>query len=341
MSKRSKAKPHDANGAPDHDGRARKGKPVPNSTAPSLTSPPAEVSMPATPPPAIPPTHPPDARTRRGKKGASARQIGHGPDHQRDKLDNRTYARELARLQVELVKLQEWVKYQGLKVVVLFEGRDAAGKGGAIKRITETLNPRYCRVAALPAPTDREKSQWYFQRYIAHLPAAGEMVLFDRSWYNRAGVERVMGFCNDEAYWEFLRSCPEFERMLIRSGVIVIKYWFSVSDEEQERRFQARIDDPTKRWKLSPMDMESRARWVEYSKAKDTMFAYTDTKQSPWYVVDADDKKRARLNCIAHLLTLIPYEDLTPPPLALPPRQQDKGYVRPPINEQSWVPDIL
>ncbi len=342
MSKRSKAKPHDANGAPGHTDGAAKEKPVPNAAASPLTPPSAAASsLPASPPPATPPTHSPDTRTRRGKKGASARQVGHDPDRRREKLDNRAYARELARLQVELVKLQEWVKYQGLRVVVLFEGRDAAGKGGAIKRITETLNPRYCRIAALPAPTDREKTQWYFQRYITHLPAAGEMVLFDRSWYNRAGVERVMGFCSDEEYWEFLRSCPEFERMLIRSGIILIKYWFSVSDEEQERRFQDRIDDPTKRWKLSPMDMESRARWVEYSKAKDTMFAYTDTKQSPWFVVDADDKKRARLNCIAHLLTLIPYEDLTPPPLALPPRQQDKGYVRPPINEQSWVPDIL
>ena len=331
MSKRSKAKPRDANETHGHNDGAGKGKPVSDYTASPLTS----------PPPATPPTHPPDTRTRRGKKGASARVVSPDADHKREKLANRTYERELARLQVELVKLQEWVKYQGLRVVVLFEGRDAAGKGGAIKRITETLNPRYCRIAALPAPTDREKTQWYFQRYITHLPAAGEMVLFDRSWYNRAGVERVMGFCNDEEYWEFLRSCPEFERMLIRSGVMVVKYWFSVSDEEQERRFQDRINDPTKRWKLSPMDLESRARWVEYSKAKDTMFAYTDTKQSPWYVVDADDKKRARLNCIAHLLSLIPYEDLTPPPLSLPPRQQDKGYVRPPINEQSWVPDIL
>ena len=335
MSKRSKAKSHDVNGPPANGG-AGKGTPVPDHTPPG-----ASLSAPATPPPSIPPTHPADTRARRGKKGASARQASPDADHKSEKLDNRAYERELARLQVELVKLQEWIKYRGLRVIVLFEGRDAAGKGGSIKRITETLNPRYCRVAALPAPTDREKAQWYFQRYIAHLPAAGEMVLFDRSWYNRAGVERVMGFCNDEEYWEFLRSCPEFERMLIRSGIIVIKYWFSVSDEEQERRFQDRIDDPTKRWKLSPMDLESRARWVEYSKAKDTMFAYTDTKQSPWYVVDADDKKRARLNCIAHLLSLIPYEDLTPPPLTLPPRQQDKGYVRPPINEQSWVPDIF
>jgi polyphosphate kinase len=219
---------------------------------------------------------------------------------------------ELAKLHIELVKLQEWIKSEGLKVVVLFEGRDAAGKGGVIKRITETLNPRFVRVVALGTPTEKEKTQWYFQRYVSHLPAAGEMVLFDRSWYNRAGVERVMGFCNEEEYREFMRACPEFERMLIRSGVILIKYWFSVSDEEQERRFQARINDPTRRWKLSPMDLESRARWIEYSKAKDEMFAHTDTKQSPWYVVNADDKKKARLNCIHHLLSMIPYKDLTP-----------------------------
>jgi len=231
---------------------------------------------------------------------------------ERKKLDKKLYERELQKLQIELVKLQEWVKFKGLKVVVLFEGRDAAGKGGVIKRITECLNPRICRVAALPAPTDREKTQWYFQRYVAHLPAAGEIVLFDRSWYNRAGVERVMEFCTDDEYNDFLRSCPDFERMLIRSGVILIKYWFSVSDEEQERRFQARIKDPTKRWKLSPMDLQSRTRWVEYSMAKDEMFKYTDTKQAPWYVVNSDDKCRARLNCISHLLSLIPYADLTP-----------------------------
>ena len=230
----------------------------------------------------------------------------------REKMKKKDYEKELARLQIELVKLQEWIKAQGLKVVVLFEGRDAAGKGGAIKTITECLNPRYARVVALGTPTEREKTQWYFQRYVPHLPAAGEMVLFDRSWYNRAGVERVMGFCTEDEYQEFLRSCPEFERMLIRSGIILIKYWFSVSDEEQERRFQARIDDPTKRWKLSPMDLESRSKWVEYSRAKDAMFAYTDIKQSPWYVVNADDKKRARLNVIAHLLSMIPYQDLTP-----------------------------
>jgi polyphosphate kinase 2 len=255
-------------------------------------------------------------------------------------IKKKTYEKELARLQVELVKLQEWIRHQKLKVVVVFEGRDAAGKGGVIKRITESLNPRICRVVALPAPTEREKTQWYFQRYIAHLPAGGEIVLFDRSWYNRAGVERVMGFCTDAEYSEFLRTVPEFERMLVRSGIILIKYWFSVSDEEQERRFQARIDDPTKRWKLSPMDLNSRARWVEYSKAKDEMFAHTDIKQAPWYVVNADNKKCARLNCIHHLLSIVRYEDLTPEPITLPPRQQEGGYVRPPITDQTFVPEV-
>ncbi|MFH0911801.1 MAG: polyphosphate kinase 2 [Planctomycetota bacterium] len=255
------------------------------------------------------------------------------------KLKKKFYQKELARLQVELVKLQEWIKEKGLKVVVIFEGRDAAGKGGTIKRVMQRLNPRVCRIAALATPTEREKTQWYFQRYAAHLPAAGEMVLFDRSWYNRAGVERVMGFCSPEEYKEFLRSCPEYERMLIRSGVRLIKYWFSVSDEEQERRFQARIENPVKRWKLSPMDIESRARWVEFSKAKDEMFAYTDIKQAPWFVVNADNKRRAHLNCISHLLGRIPYRDLTPQPLKLPPRQRDKGYVRPPITDQTFVPE--
>jgi len=257
------------------------------------------------------------------------------------KLKNEVYEREMAKLQVELVKLQEWIKAKGLKVVVIFEGRDAAGKGGTIKRITEPLNPRICRVVALGTPTEREKTQWYFQRYVPHLPAAGEMVLFDRSWYNRAGVEKVMGFCSQEEYMDFMRTCPEFERMLLRSGIILIKYWFSVSDEEQERRFQARAENPIKRWKLSPMDLESRDRWMEYSKAKDEMFAHTDIKQAAWYVVEADVKKRARLNCINHLLSRIPYEDLTPGPIKLHKRRAPaKSYVRPPIDDQSFVPDI-
>lgn len=256
------------------------------------------------------------------------------------KIKTKLYEAELAKLHVELVKLQEWIKHRGLRVVVIFEGRDAAGKGGVIKRITESLNPRICRVVALGTPTEREKTQWYFQRYVAQLPAAGEMVLFDRSWYNRANVERVMGFCTNDEYREFLRSCPEFERMLVRAGIILIKYWFSVSDEEQERRFQSRINNPTKRWKLSPMDLESRARWMEYSRAKDEMFAHTDIKQAPWYVVNADNKKRARLNCISHLLSMIPYQDLTPQPIELPPRQDKAGYVRPPITDQTFVPEI-
>jgi polyphosphate kinase 2 len=255
-------------------------------------------------------------------------------------ITKKEYWKELRRLQIELVKLQEWIRFKGLKVVVIFEGRDAAGKGGSIKRITESLNPRVCRVVALPAPTEREKTQWYFQRYVAHLPAGGEMVLMDRSWYNRAGVERVMGFCTEDEYNEFLRSVPEFERMLVRSGIMVIKYWFSVSDKEQEKRFQARIDDPTKRWKLSPMDMQSRSRWVEYSKAKDEMFSYTDIKQAPWYVVNADNKMCARLNCIHHLLSLVPFEDLTPEPIVLPPRQSDQAYIRPPITDQTFVPEV-
>lgn len=256
------------------------------------------------------------------------------------KITMKDYLHELDRLQVELVKLQEWIRTKGLRVVVIFEGRDAAGKGGTIKRITRSLNPRICRVVALGTPTEREKTQWYFQRYVAQLPAAGEMVLFDRSWSNRASVERVMGFCTEEEYQEFFRSCPESERMLVRSGIILIKYWFSVSDAEQERRFQARINDPTKRWKLSPMDLESRRRWMEYSKAKDAMFAYTDIKQAPWYVVNSDVKRHAHLNCISHLLSLIPYEDLTPEPIVLPPRQEDAGYVRPPMTDQTFVPEV-
>jgi polyphosphate kinase len=256
-----------------------------------------------------------------------------------EKLKRKDYDAELARLAIELVKYQEWVRSKGLRIVVLFEGRDAAGKGGAIKRIMEPLNPRHARVAALPAPSDRERTQWYFQRYVAHLPAAGEIVLFDRSWYNRAGVERVMGFASADEVEEFFRSAPAFEQMLIRSGILLVKYWFSVSDAEQERRFHDRLNDPTRRWKLSPMDLESRARWVEYSIAKDDMFAHTDTKQSPWFVVEADDKRRARLNVIRHLLSLVPYEDLTPEELELPPRQPDRGYVRPPRSDQTYVPN--
>ncbi len=282
---------------------------------------------------------PPKGNKSVANNGESKKNDSAGKDP-REKLDKKVYEHELENLQIELVKLQEWVKKNGLKVVVIFEGRDAAGKGGTIKRITQRLNPRVCRVVALGVPTEREKTQWYFQRYVAHLPAAGEIVIFDRSWYNRAGVERVMGFCTEEEYNEFLRSCPEFERTLIRSDIILIKYWFSVSDDEQERRFQARLLDPTKRWKLSPMDLESRGRWEDYSKAKDEMFAFTDIKQAPWYVVDADDKKRARLNCISHLLSQIPFKDLTPDSIKLPPRVDRKGYVRPPISDQTFVPDI-
>lgn len=257
---------------------------------------------------------------------------------QTSKLNNKFYEKELARLQVELVKMQYWIKHVGLRVVLIFEGRDAAGKGGTIKRITEPLNPRGCRVVALGTPSDQQKTQWYFQRYVEHLPSAGEIVLFDRSWYNRAGVERVMGFCTDEQYKEFLFSCPEFERMLVRSGIILLKYWFSVSDHEQETRFQSRLLDPARRWKLSPMDLESRERWVEYSQAKDKMFAHTNIPEAPWFTVEADDKKRARLNCIKHILSKIPYEDLTPDPLILPPRKPAADYVRPPRNEQFFVP---
>jgi polyphosphate kinase len=249
------------------------------------------------------------------------------------------YEAELTRLQIELVKLQEWVRSSGTRVAVLFEGRDAAGKGGTITRIMQYLNPRIVRVAALPAPTEREQSQWYFQRYVANLPAAGEVVLFDRSWYNRAGVEHVMGFCTQEQYDLFLRQCPEFEQMLIDDGIVLIKYWFSVSDEEQERRFQSRLKDPLKRWKLSPMDLESRNRWVEYSRAKDAMFVRTDVPTSPWFVVEADDKRRARLNCIAHLLSAVPFRDVFEPEIELPPRHGDQGYVRPSLDSYRYVPD--
>lgn len=255
-----------------------------------------------------------------------------------EKIKKSLYEWHLNKLGIELVKLQEWVKQKKLKVVVVFEGRDAAGKGGVIKTIEQYMNPRICKVVALGVPTEKEKQQWYFQRYVSELPSSGEMMLFDRSWYNRAGVEHVMGFCTKEEYEEFLRSCPEFEKMLIRSGIILVKYWFSVSNKEQEKRFQERIENPVKRWKISPMDIESRSKWVEFSHAKDNMFAYTDTKQSPWYVVEADDKRRARLNCISHLLSLIPYKDLTPKSFKLTPRKSDEHYVRPPKQEQTFVP---
>ncbi len=263
--------------------------------------------------------------------------VGDGKPPDRPPKDYK-YVDELVRLQFELLKMQEWVRLQGLRVCVLFEGRDAAGKGGVIKRITQSLNPRVCRVVALGTPTERERSQWYFQRYVQHLPAAGEIVLFDRSWYNRACVERVMGFCTDEEYWEFLRACPLFEEMLVRSGIHLTKYWFSVNDEEQERRFVERMHNPFKRWKLSPLDLEARKHWVEYSKAKDVMLEYTDRKKTPWYIVDADNKKRARLNCIRHLLQQIAYKDLRPIELELPPRQADTGYKRPKKSKQTWVP---
>jgi polyphosphate kinase len=262
--------------------------------------------------------------------------------HQNGKVERvprKAYEKELERLQVELARMQYWVRDEGVRVVVVFEGRDAAGKGSTIKRIMEPLNPRYARIAALPAPTDREQSQWYFQRYIAHLPAAGEIVLFDRSWYNRAGVERVLGFCTPAQHQLFLRQCPAFERMLIEDGVLLTKYWFSVSDEEQLKRFRERIKDATKRWKLSPMDLESRSHYIDYSRAKDEMFVHTDLPESPWFVVEADDKRRARLNCISHLLSRIPYEDRTPGPVELPPRQSEDGYRRPDRGTQKYVPD--
>jgi len=282
------------------------------------------------------------------KKGVDTRSTGdtagagrttHG---EREPLTDDRYSKELAKLQRDLIKMQDWIVESGTKVLVIFEGRDAAGKGGVIKRITECLNPRVCRVVALPKPTERERTQWYFQRYVAHLPAAGEMVLFDRSWYNRAGVERVMGFATKLEVQEFFRSCPEFERGLIRSGILLIKYWFSVSDAEQERRFKERVSNPSKRWKLSEMDLESRARWFDYARAKDEMFAATDLKPAPWYVVEGDDKRRARLNCVHHLLSQVPcpYEDFKPPKLKVPKRQKSTGYVRPPMNAQTFVPEI-
>lgn len=264
-----------------------------------------------------------------------------GDAPQGDVIERRHYFRELFRLQSELVKLQDWVQHTGHKVVILFEGRDAAGKGGVIKRITQRLNPRVCRVAALPAPNDRERTQWYFQRYVSHLPAAGEIVLFDRSWYNRAGVERVMGFCTDEQYEEFFRSAPEFERMLQRSGIQLIKYWFSISDDEQRIRFLGRIHDPLKQWKLSPMDLESRRRWEEYTKAKEVMLERTHTADSPWWVVKADDKKRARLNCIHHLLGQMPYQDVPHADIELPDRQRREDYLRHPVPDDIMVPEVF
>ncbi len=277
--------------------------------------------------------------TERGRKNGS----GVNPEsEQRTKTSTKAYEKALKKLQVELAKFQSWAQETGERIVVLFEGRDAAGKGGTIKRITEPLNPRVVRVVALGTPTDREKTQWYFQRYVQHLPAAGEIVLFDRSWYNRAGVERVMGFASDEQVSEFMRSCPQFERMLIHSGIRLVKYWFSVSAEEQERRLKSRATHPTKRWKLSPMDIESRNRWQEYSRAKDEMFKYTDIKQAPWYVVESDDKHRARINCIAHLLSLFDYAGHAPKAIELPPRKTAPGgYVRPPVEDQTFVPDAF
>jgi len=257
-----------------------------------------------------------------------------------DKLARQQYFKDLFRLQGELVKLQDWVQHSRQKVVILFEGRDAAGKGGVIKRITQRLNPRVARVAALPAPNDRERTQWYFQRYVAHLPAAGEMVLFDRSWYNRAGVERVMGFCTDDEYEEFFRTVPEFEKMLVRSGITLVKYWFSITDEEQHLRFLGRIHDPLKQWKLSPMDLESRVRWEAYTKAKETMLERTHIPEAPWWVVQAVDKKKARLNCIAHLLSQLPYQEVPHPPVVLPDRVRNPEYLRQPVPSSMYVPEI-
>ncbi|MFO0039765.1 MAG: polyphosphate kinase 2 [Synechococcaceae cyanobacterium] len=257
----------------------------------------------------------------------------------RPRLDRRLYEEELARLQVELVKMQYWIKHAGTRLILLFEGRDAAGKGGTIKRITEPLNPRGCTVVALGTPSDQQRTQWYFQRYVQHFPAAGEIVLFDRSWYNRAGVEKVMGFCSEAQVQEFYQSCPEFERMLVRSGITLLKYWFSVSDEEQEARFRSRLKDPARRWKLSPMDLESRDRWVDFSRAKDAMFAHTNIPEAPWFSVESDDKRRARLNCIRHILSKVPYEDMTPKALKLPPRRSQGDYQRPPRTEQFFVPN--
>jgi len=286
-----------------------------------------------------------EKKERTGKPGSPTRKASSRTAHRTkkatpDQLSSDVYLAELARLQAELVKMHEWIKVNGLKVVVLFEGRDAAGKGGTISRIIQRLNPRICRVEALGIPTERERSQWYFQRYVQYLPAAGEMVIFDRSWYNRAGVERVMGFCTEEEAREFFRSCPEFERMLVRSGIKLIKYWFSVGRKVQERRFHARRTDPTKRWKLSPIDISGVDKWDEYSRAKDEMFAYTDIKQAPWFVVNSDHKKRARLNCIHHLLSMIPYKEVEYEPIKFPERKKSIGYVRPPLSDQTFIPEI-
>ncbi len=256
------------------------------------------------------------------------------------RLSKTEYERELERLQLELVQMHEWIRRSGHRLVVIFEGRDAAGKGGVIARISQPLNPRVCRVVALPAPSEREASQWYFQRYVAHLPAAGELVLFDRSWYNRAGVERVMGFCTDEEYWEFIRSVPEFERMLVRSGIQIVKYWFSVSDEEQERRFLKRLEDPRRRWKFSEMDTYARSRWTAYARAKDIMIEHTSIPEAPWWVVDADRKRVARLNTIRHLLDQVPFDPVSYPEIELPPRAIDPGYLRPPFDHQNWIPQV-
>ena len=268
---------------------------------------------------------------KNGKQGDPAAEIA--------RIPRQLYEKELFRLQAELVKLQEWVRTEGARLVVIFEGRDAAGKGSTIKRVTEYLNPRVARITALPAPTEREQTQWYFQRYVDHLPAAGEIVLFDRSWYNRAGVEHVMGFCTKEEYSRFLHQCPIFERLLVEDGILLRKYWFSVSDSEQERRFRSRLEDPMRRWKLSPMDLESITRWEDYSRAKDEMFVHTDIPEAPWYVVDSADKRRARINMIAHLLGTVHYHDVRPRPLALPPRPASRGYVRAPRESQTYVPD--
>jgi polyphosphate kinase len=275
-----------------------------------------------------------DAKGKQGKKGKKGKK-----ENKDGRLPKKTYERELLRLQAELVKLQEWVRFEGARLVVVFEGRDAAGKGSTIKRVTQYLNPRVARIAALPAPTERERTQWYFQRYAEYLPAAGEITLFDRSWYNRAGVERVMGFCTPAEYERFLRQCPIFERLLVEDGVLLRKYWFSVSDAEQQRRFRSRLEDPMRRWKLSPMDLQSITRWEDYSRAKDEMFVHTDIPEAPWYVVESEDKRTARINMIAHLLASIPYRDVQRPRVELPKRPPSTGYERPPREMQTQVPD--